>query len=125
MKPVVKELIVKNVLLIVAFILLYGYVQSQVLPVKEDPVLLQAFLISVSMIILCAMFGCFSFRYKDTAKGKIWLAHLVTATFMFGTGILFEVLAVLINVQLFTAMSVVIYLGLALYDFWDLYQMGG
>ncbi len=123
MKRTVKDNIIKNALLILAFLFLYNYVRSQVMFIKEDPVFFQTFLISVSIIILCAMFGCFSFRYKNTGEESIWLGHLVTALFMFGTGIMFEVLIVLVNVQLFTILSIVMYLGLVAYDFWDLLQI--
>jgi len=115
--------VAKNLLVILAAVLLFDYVRSQVLFVKGDPLFFQTFLISISILILCAMFGCFSFRYKDTAKGNMWLGYLVTGLFMFGIGIMFEMLIVLINIPIFTILSAVMYLGVMLYDFWDFYQL--
>ncbi len=125
MEKILKENIVKNVILIILFILLYNPILRIVAPISGAD--LGTLSMIVSILILGSMFGNFTFSYDRSNLKNVYeryLAHLTTGILMFTMGLLFEfTVAITINIGLgnnFLPITVLIYIAMIGYDFWDL-----
>ncbi|MBU0590898.1 hypothetical protein KKF81_05940 [Candidatus Micrarchaeota archaeon] len=129
MKDIIKEIIIKNVILIVLFILSYpiisDYLMNSNLP--QDKASAGDVLVAISIIAVIACFGCFAFTYEKVNNKKAnqrYLAHITTGllTLIIGISLIFtSILIIFIMGHFFLVdmMLVALYLACVGYDFWD------
>jgi len=123
----IKENVAKNIVLAVITMLFYPVIFQSLAPIKPEQI--NNFLVIISMLLVTVSFANFAFTYEksnlQTKAGKL-LAYSATGIFMLLTAILLEsiVLSVKIVYPSFHTMifcfSILTYLGVILYDFWDL-----
>jgi len=87
------------------------------------------FLLIISMFLVTVCFANFSFTYKDEGKWKgkkNLLPHIATGVFMLLIALLLESIVLATRViypsfyGIIAVFSILLYLGIVLYDFWDL-----
>ncbi len=127
LKTLVKENVVKNVLIVVCTVLVFPMFESTLSAVP-----LEAFgdvLMVVSIFLVTVSFANFAFTYETINKnsaGARFLGFAATFLFMLLTALLLEVMVIsigLVHEGLYTmslVFSVLLYLSIVLYDFWDL-----
>lgn len=121
-----KENIVKNILIVVIALLSYPFVVESIRTIKMPD--LNNFLLLVSIFLVTVCFANFAFTYEKanihTTFGR-WLAHSATFVFMLLMALLLESLflgVVIVYPSLFglvLTFSVLLYIGVVLFDFWD------
>ena len=122
-----KENIAKNVLILLFAFLFYNTIYSSLSTLNSAVV--NDFLLILSLLLLIACFGAFSFSYQfSDMKNTLvrFLSHFSTFVFMLLVLFLLEALVVSVGIvyQSLYAMvlvfSALLYFGIVLYDFWDL-----
>lgn len=120
---------IKNILLIIIFAALYQY--NADFFARIAPSAYPTLLTVVSILIVGALFSCFTFTYAHTklrSAPSRYMAHLLTILNQFCTGILLEIMVILVNltigfsVWILSLTAVLFYISLVLYDFWDLFR---
>lgn len=128
-KMAIKENLVKNVIIVVLVFLFYPSIFSTVKMVNKE--MIGNFLLVLSMLLVTVCFAAFAFSYEYTKikqLGPRLLSHLATFIFMLLIALSLEILVINIGILypslevLFLIYSVLLYLGIALYDFWDLFR---
>ncbi|MBU0975205.1 MAG: hypothetical protein ABIE03_01330 [Patescibacteria group bacterium] len=122
---IIKENIIKNLLALTVILISYPIFHTMLKGVDETQV--SNLLIIVSIFFISIQFAGFSFSYADSKKdsGMKMLGHVLTFFAMLLTGILLE--TIVITVQLvypsffpvMTILSILIYITVLLFDFWD------
>lgn len=130
MKKIIRENIIKNVVLIVILVTSYPLIQNSLVSsnVSSDTDLIGNLLVAVSILSVIACFGNFAFTYEKvevSSVGSRFLAHLTTGLLMLLIGLSLEMTSVLAGflVNTFTVFNfslVMLYVASVLYDFWDL-----
>jgi len=130
MKQIVRENIIKNLILVLAFIPIYFMIQAYLVTTEAytDKALAGDLLVAVSIIAVIACFGNFAFTYKKIHKENTfqrYLAHATTGLLMFVIGISLIFTATLISfiIGYFIIIDLsiaLLYIASVLYDFWDL-----
>ena len=123
----IKENLVKNVLILVIAAFLYPSLSSSLMQIKFEQT--NDFLLIISMLLVTVCFANFAFTYEksnlQTKTGKL-LAHSATGVFMLLTALLLESITVAVKVvypsfhAIIFGFSILLYVGVILYDFWDL-----
>ena len=125
----VKENLVKNITIIVLAFLFYSYISVGLEAL--DAAKIGDFLLIVSMLLVTVCFANFAFSYEFLGLEKFGfrlLSHF--ATFLFMLLIAFLLVAIIIGVAIvypslltvILVFCVLLYLGVALYDFWDFFR---
>lgn len=121
---------IKNIAIVVVSVLLYPVIQIAVQDIQVDQS--GNFFLILSILIVTVCFANFAFTYEKSrphnARGLL-LSHIVTFVFMLLLALLLEAMIVAIAVlypNLHTIMlffSILLYVGIVLYDYWDLYRV--
>lgn len=121
---------VKNIFVIIIGALFYRSLARNVVLIDADQ--LGNFLLVISIFLVTVCFANFAFTYEKVRPELLWsrlLAHLASFTFMLLAALLLETLVVAVGtiypalLLLTFGFSAVLYLGLVLYDFWDLFRL--
>jgi hypothetical protein len=133
MQKVIKENIIKNIILIVILIILYPLIQNFLLNSNliTDKGAAGDIIVVTSVIAVTACFGNFAFTYEKIKKQKSFqrfLAHFITGLFMLiiGISLIFTTILTTIIMDYFFLIDVtllLLYLACISYDFWDLYRI--
>ncbi|MBP9718605.1 hypothetical protein KBD59_04915 [Candidatus Gracilibacteria bacterium] len=123
----IKENIVKNIFVLTIAVLLYPIISKALEQIKFEQT--SDFLLIISMFLVTVCFANFAFTYEksniQTKAGKL-LAHFATGLFMVLIALLLESIVLAVKVVypsfyvLIILFSVLLYVGVILYDFWDL-----
>ncbi len=126
MKSHFKENIVKNLFIVVLGLLALPYFSSSLSVIQVDQ--LGNFLLILSILLVTVCFANFAFTYEkaklNTPVGRL-LAHAATFIFMLLIFLMLESMCVAVYIiypslyQIVVGFSALLYLGIALYDFWD------
>lgn len=125
----IKECIFKNFVVIVLCFLFYDRFQSALETLKPEQ--MGDFLMLISILLVTACFANFAFSYEFSimeSLGMRLLSHISTFIFMLLIALLLEVMVIgLILVypmlgSMVVVFSLLLYMGCALYDFWDLFR---
>lgn len=118
--------IIKNIVVLIIAGLAYPFI-ANALPIKSDQ--MGNFLLIISMLLVTVCFANFAFTYEKTqlktSSGKLF-AHCTTGLFMLLTVLLLESIVLTTNIVypsfhiIILVFSILLYIGIILYDFWDL-----
>lgn len=132
MESIIKQNLLKNIILIILFIAVYFPVQSYLLNsnLVADTAAAGDILVAVSIIAVIACFGNFAFTYeKIKADNRIHLffAHFTTGLLMLIIGISLIFTSILISIImgyyiLVDFLLLALYVACVGYDFWDLFR---
>lgn len=134
MKNILKENLIKNILLIIILVASYSWVYETFKPSAklftgtiEGSLLVGAMVGSISILLVAACFGNFAFTYEkiDHTFHSRFLAHLTTGLFMLLIGLSLEMTSIVIALfvgkfPVFDLSLLILYVASVLYDFWDL-----
>lgn len=119
--------VIQNALIILVAGLFSGVIQSAVDKITVDE--MANFLVIISMLLVTVCFANFAFTYErarlSTIGGRV-LAHAATSSFMLLIALLLETIVLSVRVvypsfhDLILGFTVLLYVGLVLYDIWDL-----
>lgn len=123
----VKENAIKNILILIIAVFFYPVVSNSLTEIKSEQI--NDFLLIISMFLVTVCFANFAFTYEksklQTKSGRL-LAHISTEIFMLLIIFLLESIVIAIKVvypsfrTIIFGLSILLYLGVVLYDFWDL-----
>ncbi len=126
-KILVNDNAAKNALIIFLAVLFYPIQSEALSAIRPDQ--LNNFLLVISMLLVTVCFANFAFTYEKSKMQKIGerlLANAVTFVFMLLIALLLESIVLAVNVVypsffiIIAGYSVLLYGGIALFDFWDL-----
>ncbi len=126
-KSLIWENVWKNLLVLVTVALFAPYIQKSLhtLDLNNGG----NFLLIISTLLVTVCFANFGFTYKDSAKEQasvLMLSHVATFCFLLLMAILLLTMSLGIAIiypamgTLFSALSILLYVAIVLYDFWDL-----
>ncbi|MFH1590583.1 MAG: hypothetical protein ABIC95_01510 [archaeon] len=116
---------VKNVFILLIAFLYYPVLKRSLESVGVSNVNDLLLIISILLVTVCFANFAFSYQYTKKNPGIILLSHLVTFVFMLLTLLLLEVMVISVSTVypglqgIVTVFSVLLYLGIILYDAWD------
>lgn len=123
----IKENIIKNIVILGIGVSLYFPMGGALAQIRVEQI--NDFLLLISMLLVTVCFANFAFTYEKsnlrTNVGRI-LAHFATGVFMLLIALLLESITLAVQVvypslhTMILGFSVLIYVGVILYDFWDL-----
>ncbi len=123
----IKVNFIKNILILLAAVFIYPVISDSLTSIKADQ--MNDFLLIVSILLVTVCFANFAFTYEKSnlqaRSGKL-LAHSATGVFMLLTVFLLESIDVAVKAVypslyfLVLGFSIMLYVGVVLYDFWDL-----
>jgi hypothetical protein len=125
----IKENLIKNLIVVALAFLLYSSIYTGLNSI--DSVKILSFLSVISMLLVTVCFANFAFSYEHTNINSFSLrilSHVATFIFMLLLALLLETLVISIRIvypSLFAItliFSLLLYAGVALYDFWDLFR---
>ncbi|MEK7171528.1 MAG: hypothetical protein AAB739_01335 [Patescibacteria group bacterium] len=129
MNSLIKKHLIKNVLIVFITIIFYPVISRSLNQIKIEQ--MNDFLLILSILLMISSFANFAFTYEKsklkTKSGSI-LSYYSTFVFMLLTALLLEsmVLAVKVVYPSFYVMifefAILLYIGIILYDFWDLFR---
>lgn len=123
----VKENLIKNSLVIIAAILLYPVISKAIAEIQPEQ--LNNFLLIISMLLVTLCFACFAFTYEKSnmeSRTVAMLSHTATFIYLLLMALLLETITLstkIIYPSFFipiVSFSILLYLSIVLYDFWDL-----
>lgn len=127
--PYIKENIVKNILILIIVGFLYPVFSKTLSAITVDA--MNNFLLVISILLVTVCFANFAFTYEksklQTMKGRL-LSYSATFIFMLLTALLLEVMVLAVKIVypsfygMIFVFAALLYLGIALYDFWDLFR---
>lgn len=129
LNPYFKTHLIKNALVIVIAGIFWPVISKALSQIKFEQ--MNDFLLILSMLLMVLSFANFAFTYeKSKLKTKTgrFLSYISTFIFMLLTALLLEsmILAVKTVYPSFYVMifgfAVLLYIGIVLYDFWDLFR---
>tara|TARA_Y100000310_G_scaffold204969_1_gene205264 strand:- start:233 stop:637 length:405 start_codon:yes stop_codon:yes gene_type:complete len=133
MKQIIKENVVKNIILAAVLFLLYTPINRFISQsaLVADKALSGDALVAVSVLAVIACFGNFAFTYEKINEKNTfqrYLAHITTGLLMFaiGASLIFSDILIAIIMGRFIITDIVvlsIYLASIGYDFWDVYRI--
>ena len=127
LQKAIKENLLKNGLIIILALISYIPLSNALRQIKPDEI--GDFLLIVSILLVTVCFANFAFTYEKSnlvAHGTRLLSHSATFIFMLLIALLLESMVIAVNViypsiyLIILTFSVLLYTGIALYDFWDL-----
>lgn len=123
----IKENLIKNLIVIVLTFVFYPYIKTGLADVTAAST--GDFLLIISILLVTVCFANFAFTY-ETVKikdfGKRILAHIDTFIFMLLIALTLESMIIAVSktypslTVIVTVFSILLYIGIALYDFWDI-----
>jgi len=125
----VRENIIKHVLILVIAFFSFNniYLVLTSIPINESGNLLS--IVSILLVTVCFANFAFSYAHSKIEDKKMrLLAHATTFIFLLLTALLLEVLIVSVSMAyplmyiLILVFSLLLYLGIVLYDFWDFFR---
>ena len=125
-----KENLFKNFLILVIALAFYPILSHALIPIQLDQ--MGDFLLIISVLLMTVCFANFAFTYEKSKlkiRAQKNLSHISTFVFMLLIALLLEsiVLAVKIVYPSFYVIilgfAVLLYIGVILYDFWDLLRV--
>ena len=125
-----RENVVKNILIVVLAALAYRPFSEKLSAVDSSQ--LNNLLLVISIFLVTVCFANFAFTYEKTDPAVFlsrFIAHLATFVFMLLTALLLEAMVVAVGTvypplySLTLGFSAVLYFGIAVYDFWDLFRL--
>ena len=135
MERILKENIIKNIILIVLLVLLISPINEFLLNNKlfEDVYLAGDVLVAMSIIAVIACFGNFAFSYEKINPKNVYqryLAHITTGLLMFiiGVSLIFTSILISFIMGYFFLVDLILsllYLSCMGYDFWDVMRISG
>jgi hypothetical protein len=126
----IKENLIKNFLIIVLVFLFYNNLRIGLKTIDSNQI--SDFLLVTSMLLVTVCFANFAFSYEFTkikSLGMRLLSHISTFIFMLLIALLLESLVISIGIvypslfAIILTFSLLLYLGIALYDFWDFFRV--
>jgi len=132
MEQLIKENIIKNLIVIMVLLSLYLPIHQFLTdsPLAQDKPAAGDILVAVSIIAVCACFGNFAFTYEKIKITPVqkYIAHITTAILMFLLGISLMCTAELIFIImgysiLIHILIILLYTACVGYDFWDMYKL--
>ena len=124
----------KNLLVFILLVALYGPVKDEILSFSTDSIGYQTIITLSALLIMAFLFAMYSFTFRDSHLEmplQRLFDYLNTGVVIFGCGLLLEIGYITINALLqsaFTFMGVLMilfYVALVLYDFWDMMRYKG
>lgn len=121
---IVKENLIKNIAVIFVIIFIANPLHDFILSVPKD--VLGDVLFASSILVLAAMFGAFSYSYKDINPSKLFeriFAHLTTGMLMIPIGVMFLIIQFVLNLKIgFSSLLLnisiwFVYASIVLWDF--------
>ena len=129
-KAALKENLIKNLLAILAALLSYGFIYSSLRAIYADQAGNLLNVISMLLVTVCFANFAFSYEHVDFDKMKFrFLAHLATFIFMLLIAVFLETIVAIVGIQYpsFAPVAfwfaILLYLGVALFDFWDFFRV--
>lgn len=125
----IKHNFIKNALIIILAIILEPVFFASIQPIKVEQ--MGNFLLIISILLVSACFANFAFTYEKSnlkIPAVRLIAHSATFTFMLLIALLLECLVLAVQVvypsfySIIFALALLLYTGVILYDFWDLYR---
>ncbi len=130
MEKIIKENLIKNVILVILLVFLYFSIQNYLVNsnLKTDKALAGNILVAVSIIAVTACFGNFAFTYEKINPKNVferYLAHTTTGLLMLiiGISLIFADILFTFTMGHFVLVDVtfiLLYIANIGYDFWDL-----
>jgi hypothetical protein len=130
LQELVKENIIKNGLVIALAVIFYIPMQNSLRGIDE--VRLWDFLLVISILLVTVSFANFAFTYQRSKLSTLqsrMLSHSATFIFLLLTAFMIELMVIIVQFVhpplffLVATFSLLLYLGIALYDFWDLFRI--
>ena len=125
----IKANLIKNAFVILISVLLFPLIITSLSGMEYEQT--NNFLLILSMFLVTVCFANFAFTYEKSnlkTKSGAMLAHLTTGWFMLLTALLLECIAAVamfVHPSLYSIIlvfSIMLYIGIVLYDFWDLFR---
>jgi len=125
----IKENLLKNFLIIVLVFLFYNSLRIGLKSIDSNQI--GDFLLVISILLVTVCFANFAFSYEHSkirSLGMRLLSHITTFIFMLLIALLLEALVISIGivypslVAIILIFSLLLYIGIALYDFWDFFR---
>jgi hypothetical protein len=126
---IIKENFFKNFVIVVLVFLFYGPISNSLATLPSEAI--GDFLFVISILLVTVSFANFAFTYESSKMntvGSTLLSHSATFVFMLLTALLLEVMVIAIGdiypslYVLTIIFSIILYIGIILYDFWDLFR---
>lgn len=124
------ENIVKNGIALLLSIISYPWMRERLATINN--IGLTDFLFVISILLATVCFANFAFTYdkrRMAVKSSRWFAHATTFIFMLLIATTLESMAISVDIiypslsSLVTPFTLLLYIGLAMYDFWDLLRV--
>jgi len=129
LKTATREVVIKNIMVVILALAFYNFIYRALKLIYLDQ--MSDLLTVISMLLVTVCFANFAFSYQHSDFSQIrmrWLAHLATFIFMLLIAVFLEIIVIIIELvytpiwPLITLLAGLLYLGMALYDFWDFYR---
>jgi drug/metabolite transporter (DMT)-like permease len=124
---------IKNFLILVILIIIYNIIKNDFKNIDPDGKYYSPLITSIGLILAGSISGSFTFTYNRNYKNhtELILGHVTTVLFMTGIGLLIIIINILLNIPFqkidvkipIRIISLIIYLGLVSYDYWDAYNI--
>ncbi|KKQ27518.1 MAG: hypothetical protein US42_C0008G0029 [Candidatus Magasanikbacteria bacterium GW2011_GWC2_37_14] len=126
-KLYLKENIIKNFLIILLAGLAFPFFSKKLGGVEPNQ--MNDLLLILSMLLVTASFANFAFTFEKTKMqktGQRWLSYFATFIYMLLFALILEALMIAVEIvypslnSIIILFTVLLYIGLVFYDFWDL-----
>lgn len=125
----VKKHLIKNALIIIITVIFWPVISKALNQIQVEQ--MNNFLLILSILLMVSSFANFAFTYEksklQTKSGAI-LAYYATFVFMLLTALLLESMVSVVKIVypsfyiMILGFSILLYIGIVLYDFWDLFR---
>ena len=129
MNRLLLENVLKNLVVFILLLVVYGPVKSEILSFSTDAIGYQTIITLAALLIMAFLFATYSFTFRDSeleSPLQRLFDYFNTGITIFGCGLLLEISYITINIQLHSTFTFIgflmllFYITLVLYDFWDL-----
>lgn len=123
----IRDNLVKNILVVILAMMAYPYLSDTLAIIKVSD--MGNFLLIISILLVTVCFPLFAFTYEKSklqTSGQRLLSHAATFVFMLLAAFLLESMVLVVKFiypplyGVIFLFSVLLYVGIVLYDFWDL-----
>ena len=127
---IMRENMIKNFVIIILGFLFYSMIKQSLLVITPDQI--GDFLLVISILLVTVCFANFAFTYDESKMNVLQtrlLSHSATFIFMLLIVLLLETMVISIGIVypslfgLIFMFSVLLYIGIVLYDAWDLLRI--
>ena len=125
----IRDNVIKNIIILIIAAIFYPIFSNKLSTITAEA--MNNFLLVISILLVTVSFADFAFTYEksklQTVKGRI-LSHSTTFIFVLLTALLLEVMVLAVKTVypafygMIFGFSVLLYIGIVLYDFWDLFR---